>query len=194
VAYFLTPPPFLGGVLTSCGDGSNNNESPTDLTSDPDDNNDLAFTVFEGQSVNIDTTLGFTNIQWQQISGPEILIDDINASSVIATIPWVDQPDLIAEFIISGEVDGVAQQAPVSIPILNRYFYKLHVLNETTGATDLYIDYLASTPTSGVFEEGMIQLTNLPSNTEVCGSRVSPTGRYIAYALNTGEGSHHQLP
>ena len=180
--------PFI--FLSACGgSGGGGNSASSDFTSTPVDDLPEQLFVYEGESITVSSDNDLLNIEWQQLSGPEIVIDDNTLSDITITAPWITENSTVAEFLVTGELAGELQEQHIELTILDRLYYRLNIYSEETGATDLYIDYLSHDGLNQVPQEGMVQLTQLAANTEVCSIRRSPDGQLIAYGLDTGEGT-----
>ncbi len=172
-------------LISACSDSNNAIDEEIIIpTPDPEinyDNSLQEFSEFEGKSITLTSTLEADSYQWQQVSGPEISLENANTQEITLDIPWVDKNNQLAEFMVTVTLDGQSVEQPINLNILNRRYLVLNIENEE--ASNLFIDYIAANDNDGVPDVNITQLTNFTQNEKVCGYAMSPNGRYVAFTL-----------
>lgn len=170
--------------LTACGGGGGGGSS--DFSSTPEgetENENTVYMVFEGKTLILSTTLEADSIEWQQLSGPTVLINDSSLSDIELTAPWLSDGSAPAEFEVIALINGESISEQITVNILDRRFIVLRAENEPTSTINAYLDYISANDEEGVPEEGTIQLTALSENTQIGFTRVSPSGQYVAFSV-----------
>lgn len=181
---------FLVFSLIGCS-GGGGSSIETETSTEVDDTSDIeveTFSAFEGRSISLTSDFEDGEVEWSQLSGPTVLIEDDSLSDITVMTPWIENGPQIAEFEVSATVDGEVVNRQVNLEILDRRYLVLRVENADDTATDLFLDYISANEEEGVPEEGTFRLTTVETDSEVCLTRVSPNGQYVAYSIKPYDG------
>ncbi|GAB1258684.1 hypothetical protein [Aurantivibrio plasticivorans] len=175
--------PLLIG-LSACGGGGGNSGSGN-LVANPNEPTVIEVSAFEGSRIEIDLGIDATDVEWQQLSGPTIIIDPISDGIYQLTIPWVLTENVVAEFEVQpvGATDD-SEMDIVVVTLLNRHYAVFQVDDTVSEGESLYLQYFSTATNSLVPSNNIISLATAPEGMEICSFRISPSGQHVAYNIN----------
>jgi hypothetical protein len=170
--------------LYGCGSSSSNGQSnsyenPAE-TVDPVPVQKMR--AFEGSSVTIAVETGTAaNYQWQQESGPDVVIEQTGDEEFTLSLPWLVGENTIIE-LTANSTQG-DDPLTIEITLMNRRYNVFVIENTSTSLPSLFLRYIADNHSDGVYSAASILLADLPEGYEACQIRPSTNGQYVAYSL-----------
>ena len=180
--------PVLQAVLLSlagCGGSGGSSETEAGPAGSPQDGQTVAVSAFEGTVTTLSSVLVDAPLQWQQLEGPPLTVATDGSAAATLTLPWLITGPAQAVVEASATVNGQTVKQRFEIEILDRRYLALRLHDTDRNATDLALRYVSANDEEGIPSAPMGPITALPSGSAVCGWAISPSGRYIAYSVNT---------